>query len=435
VSSKQTWKDGLRHWSRTLVEDVSSSLPSWIEDVLDRSWGEEEKEEILELANRDQVQGPREAVVFLPGVMGSLLASIRGINSSLWISPSVFLRGRANLLELNHDGTGDRYPQVEVVPVGIEQTNYVKLLLTLSKETDLYRFPYDWRRRIEHNADVLHGCIERWASEMPGRQFTLIGHSMGGLVAWAYMARHRRAAERRVRRLVMQGTPHLGVAGSVEVMAVGNRITRFLASLNEGNDIRRLILSFPCLYQLLPPPRELFPSGHPYPVNWDVYDARAWPSGDIRQDYLDRGRKFHTLLARARPQVEIADIVGCHQSTLVQVRLVEGDPPTHEAVYESEGDKGGDGTVPLWSVGRPDITKYYVNASHSQLVTNGKVLRALLEMIHGGLPALPRDVPPNGGESGIAKEWGSLENLAHVMRDRLEQGKATIQDLEWFRFM
>ncbi len=47
-------------------------------------------------------------------------------------------------------------------------------------------------------------------------------------------------------------------------MATGNRYTDFLARLDKRNDVRRLILNMPSIYQLLPPPLELFPSHTPY---------------------------------------------------------------------------------------------------------------------------------------------------------------------------
>jgi len=435
ISTSRSWKDALKQWSRASLGEISLNLPSWIEDVLDRSWGDEEKEEITELASKPPASGPRAAVVFLPGIMGSLLTSIRGITTALWISPSIFLKGKANLLELNHDGTGDRYPEVEIVPVGIEQATYMKLLLTLDKETELFRFPYDWRRDIEWNADVLHEYLERWASENGERQFTLVGHSMGGLVAWAYMARHPRTAEKRIRRLIMQGTPQWGVTASVEVMARGNTQTRLLASLNESNDIRRLILSMPSLYQLLPPPQELFPADSPYPVNWDLYDAKAWLAGDIRQDYLDKARDFHTLLATVRPQVEIADIVGCRQATLTQMHRLGEAPPIHQVIYNETKEEGGDGTVPLWSVRRPDISTYYVNAIHIQLPTAKKVMQATLELIHDGVPALPGEVPLEDEAAGILSQLPDLATLTHLVRERLEQGKMTIEDLRHFHFL
>ena len=60
---------------------------------------------------------------------------------------------------------------------------------------------------IELFADQLAGLIATIEAETGARQVMLIGHSMGGLVARAYLRRHGAA---KVRRLVTVGTPHHG---------------------------------------------------------------------------------------------------------------------------------------------------------------------------------------------------------------------------------
>ncbi|MBM4460297.1 MAG: hypothetical protein FJ011_21465 [Chloroflexi bacterium] len=49
--------------------------------------------------------GPRAPVVLLPGITGSLLASIRGVTALLWINPAIFLAGQGNYLDLNADAS------------------------------------------------------------------------------------------------------------------------------------------------------------------------------------------------------------------------------------------------------------------------------------------------------------------------------------------
>ena len=106
--------------------------------------------------------------VFLLGhSMGSLLASIRGISAMLWLNTTVLAQGQLDLLDLNEDGTDDRSPDVEIVPVGIEKLTYLRMILTLAKETRLYEFPYDWRRHLEDSADRLHRTFVRTAG-LPG---------------------------------------------------------------------------------------------------------------------------------------------------------------------------------------------------------------------------------------------------------------------------
>ena len=60
---------------------------------------------------------------------------------------------------------------------------------------------------IERYADELHGHIERIVAATGQARVVLVGHSMGGLVARAYVAKHGPA---RVARVVTLGAPHHG---------------------------------------------------------------------------------------------------------------------------------------------------------------------------------------------------------------------------------
>lgn len=75
-------------------------------------------------------------------------------------------------------------------------------------------------------AEELHEHVERIVAGTGQPRVVLVGHSMGGLVARAYMARH---GKRRVARLVTLGTPHhgsllahLGVGANAREMRPGS---------------------------------------------------------------------------------------------------------------------------------------------------------------------------------------------------------------------
>jgi pimeloyl-ACP methyl ester carboxylesterase len=433
--------DLLTSWSALSFEEIEARLEAGTdEETAEQLLGTDEMAEIRALMEEPEARGLREAVVLLPGFMGSLLSSIRGVTTLLWINPAIFLRGQSSYLELNEDGTRDFSPQVEAVPIGIEKLVYLKISIALLRQTDLYEFPYDWRRPIESNGDLLHQCIERWADGHPDQQFTLVGHSMGGIVAWAYLARHTEAAERRIKHLIMHGTPHFGTAGAVENMAMGSRTLDIIEKLNDNNVPRRLMLNLPSVYQLLPAPPDLFPSHRPYPANWDLYDAVAWRLDGIRQDYLDAGRQFHELLASADPQVDIIEIAGCHVDTTVEVQRSLGpdERPQYEVIRKDEGPDAGDGTVPLWSAVLPDATMYYIQQVHRYLPKNKQVIEATLELIHGGAPALPTELPPR--KIGVIAQLLGRDVLTPVdveaerLRARLEEGAASEEDLSLLHF-
>ncbi|HSJ57778.1 MAG TPA: alpha/beta fold hydrolase [Anaerolineae bacterium] len=402
-------------------------------DAVDHLFGPEEAEELRSLASAPRPRGIRPAAVFLPGIMGSQLASVRGVTRLLWINPLLFLHGECSYLELSDDGSRDRQPQIEAVATGLEKMTYVKTGLALRREVDLYEFPFDWRRPIESSADLLHRTLERWAGGDPAKQFTLIGHSLGGLVSRAYLALHPRAAEQRVARLIMYGSPQFGATQTIQNLYEGNRMMDIAGLLNGDNDTRHLLLNLPSVYQILPAPPDLFPSHRPYPADWDLYDAAAWRLEGIRQDYLDLARRFHELLSRRQEaaQVEIVQFAGCHVQTLVEVqhRFTHGERLELAPIWIDEGADSGDGTVPLWSSILPGATIYYVQDQHRALAKNRDVLRGTLDVIHDGHARLPTELPePERGWLRRDAPVPADVEAAHL-RLRLELGSADEEDL------
>lgn len=422
----------LANWSHLSLDEIEAQLatPAGARAAR-RLYGAKAVRAMQAPATR-AVIGAREPVVLLPGIMGSLLSSIRGVTSLLWINPAIFLEGKANLLDLDAAGAGDADPSVEVMPIALEKLCYLKLSMILHKEAALYEFPYDWRRPIEYNADVLHGCLERWAGGDPQRKFTLVGHSMGGIVTRAYLTRYPRVAERRIKRVITLGTPYFGAAGAVENLLNGNDMMALAQALNSGNVPQRLLLSLPSVYQLLPAPPELFPAGRPYPANWDLYRATEWRWPAIRQDYLDLARQFHASLHRNVPDVKTVQIAGCNLPTTTDVaRTFEAnEQPRYDMVKQADGGAGGDATVPLWSAVLPGATMYYINERHRTLPSNARIIAAILELLHDGAPRLATAIPPR--KSGLFREVRAplaIEAEAAELRDRLTQGAANDTDL------
>jgi pimeloyl-ACP methyl ester carboxylesterase len=424
--------DLLSRWSTLSLEEIAKDIEAGENsDAIEQLFGADEAAELQSVALIPQTKGLRGAVVLLPGFMGSVLRSIRGMTSLMWINPLLFLKGEANLLELNREGTRDAAPQVDIVPVGAEKMTYLKIGLILHRHFDLYEFPYDWRRRVEFNGDLLNTYIERWAADNPDQRFTLVGHSMGGLVARAYMARHTAEAERRVKRLIMLGTPHFGLAGAVENVIKGNSMTALAGVLNKGNDLISVVRNLPSIFQGLPAPPEFFPSGRPYPVNWDIYDAPSWQLEGVRQELLDGGRQFYELLASVSPQVEMIEIAGCNLETVVDFkRSFDSDErPIFEATRVEKGPDSGDATVPLWSAELPEARIFYVQEVHRDLPKRRPIIDATLKLIHGDTPDLPTELPER--KSGIFGRKGitSVEEEAKQLKEGIESGTATVEDL------
>ena len=427
--------DLLASWSMMSLEEIDARLEAGTDDeAARRFFGAEELAEMQALAGEPLARGLREAVVLLPGVMGSLLTSIRGVTTLLWINPLLFLRGQSSYLELDDSGAHDRVPAIEAQPLGLEKMVYTKIGVALRRKTDLFEFPYDWRRPIAWNAARLHECLERWAGDEPGRQFTLVGHSMGGIVSRAYLACYPEAAEKRVKHVIMHGTPNFGAAGAVANLIHGNSMMSMAAKLNKKNVTRRLLLNMPSIYEIVPPPRDLFPSHRHYAANWDLYDAAEWEMEGLRQDYLNAGAAFQKILIESDPQVPITQIAGCNLNTIVDMQRSFGPDgkPVFQALWKEEGPDAGDGTVPLWSAVLPGADMYYIEEVHRDLPKNKKIIQATLDLIHGRAPDLDTSIP--GRREIVERDVAPPEVDAEGLKERIEAGTATEKDLQQLFF-
>ena len=415
-----------------------------IEDQIIRG---EDQESITQLIGADTVAeiravsfsppatGERENVILLPGIMGSLLSSISGVTSLLWINPLMFLHGNGSYLRLNETGEDDENPEVECIPIGLEKLTYLKISLQFKRETNLFEFPYDWRRPIEHSADRLRQHIDRWCGDNPNRKFSLVAHSMGGLVSRTYLARHPAHAEKHINRLIMHGTPNFGAANAIDNLINGNSMMATVDQLNAKNDMKSLVYCLPSVYQLLPAPPEFFPSGREYPVGFDLYDARSWQMQNIQQNYLDGARNLYQTLATSDPQIPINVIAGAHIETMVSARLAfQADVPHLEMTSVDRGENSGDGTVPLWSADLPGASIYYVQAVHRALPGNKKVIRASIDLIQNGICDLPETLPPPKLISFEPQETLPPVVKADVLQSKIEAGTAGEAELQSLYF-
>jgi pimeloyl-ACP methyl ester carboxylesterase len=434
-----SWLSSQLQWMPDDVVQKASELAAFrgSQRLLEMVLGDREAEEVRALLERQTPHGPRPPVVMLPGVMGSLLASVRGISTMLWYSPRIILDGHLNLLDLNDEGDGDRSPDVEIVPVGIEKLTYLKLILTLARISRLYEFPYDWRRALQSNAHLLHESLQRWTEAAPQRRFTLVCHSMGGMLARTYAALYPQESERLIERIVMLGTPLHGTAIAACIFDGSTPQAATVQRLNPRNDVIGFASNLPSAYQLLPPPPDRYALDRPYPLDWDAYDAQAWGLPNVRQDYLDGAREWHNLLADSDPQIEMVLIAGCYHETItdVHLRTTEDGEPALEPVRHDEPHEGGDSQVPLWSVQHPAVTTYYVACLHTELPAHEKTLAALDRILDGQRVDLPREVPERPA-SLLERITPTplLEQVAELRR-HIESGQTRREDIRKITFL
>jgi pimeloyl-ACP methyl ester carboxylesterase len=121
--------------------------------------------------------------------------------------------------------------------------------------------PLEWRLRRRLADEVIRpdvgfgtGCIrelaehaatqlERIANAHPGREFDVIGHSMGGLVATYVLKRLDHG--RRLRSVITLGTPHRGSPAAIFMQRVVGRFSAALAQMTPRSEFVNELLAAP----------------------------------------------------------------------------------------------------------------------------------------------------------------------------------------------
>lgn len=396
--------------------------------LFDQFYGEREAAELQVLLAQPTASGERPLTVLLPGIMGSLLYSVRGISALLWINPTLFLDGQVNLLELDDKGHTDKSCDVDITAVGIEKVFYLNLIITLAQRTRFFEFPYDWRRANEHSAELLHQALLRWSSGTKGQRFNLIGHSMGGVVIRTYLAMYPAEAERLVRRVILLASPLYGAPLAIAMLAGIARENELGRHLNPANNLSELAASFPSVYQLLPAPKEYFRPTRYYPADWNIYDAEAWGIPSIRQRHLDNAAKLYKRLDALEPQMPVIQIAGTGIRTVTDIRRDEGDDgPVFTPVYQEESDLNGDDRVPLYSAWDRRLRTYFVNEHHQRFTGNALVRQAVIDLVHDRQPALP--MIPSAVSLSKPDTVTPIVRQMQEIKQRFERGTFTRDDL------
>lgn len=123
---------------------------------------------------------------------------------------------------------------------------------------NLFVFAYDWRRSNFQTADDFRHFVDSEPG-LAGKQFDILAHSMGGLVALIYTNKYDAPPIDvpcspgicRVQSVITLGTPFWGSVSTISTVDMG-----WGDSLNwiagGRNTIRKTILSWPSFYELLP---------------------------------------------------------------------------------------------------------------------------------------------------------------------------------------
>jgi pimeloyl-ACP methyl ester carboxylesterase len=336
---------------------------------------------------------PRRIVIFVPGIMGTQLALPRdrpAPDNLLWLDPTDIQGGRLSLLAI---------PGETLTVTGPMLYTWLPLKLALHAAGFTMRsFAYDWRRDLAEAA----AALARELAECPEGEISVIGHSMGGLVAHAALAS---TGGDRVRMLLTLGTPHGGSFAPVQAVRGVYPLVRRLAQLDPAHTpealAREVFSSFHSLYQMLPRDYGL-----------DLIEPRNWPRSGPQPNatLLARAPLFNPVGADPR----IHAIAGHGFLTTVGVAEV-----AEEFWYRYE--YSGDGTVPVARATLRGCPAWYCAVAHNELPRDASVQAAVVELLSGRRPAMAatpparQDQPVSASDSQLRRQlngkldWAAMD--------------------------
>jgi pimeloyl-ACP methyl ester carboxylesterase len=336
----------------------------------------------------------RDAVVVLPGIMGSELVE-RDTGLQLWglTDPGWYLSAwtggealrKLAVTEEELSGRTDRVvatgllkfaPAVAPMLRGVEPyTRLVQAVTSVTVHPDaVLEFPYDWRLPVAYNATLLAEAAERhltaWRAHPAGSaaaRLVFVAHSMGGLVAHCLASR---LASEDFRALIALGTPFRGAATAASILAQG----RFGLPRRR---LRRLAATLPGVYDLLPT----------HPCVEDGQKFRRLDASDVERLGGDRVLAEQALrVASGRAAVPgLSTVVGADQRTMLGMRLADGTVEALHHLTRTDGSavaEHGDGTVYRGSA-TFGTEPHFVAQKHGSLGRTGDVLTQVRNVLTG----------------------------------------------------
>lgn len=320
-------------------------------------------------------------ILLLHGLMGSHLEAAAGLRARAWLSlPGMLVGDLAARLQLAPDGLTDALTGQSLRATGHLRMKYAKAARKWRNDRFVvHPFSYDWRKGVNLAADRLHHFIESLALDRPGRQFVLVAHSMGGVVASLYARRHSEWADR-IQRVVLMGVPLGGTFAPFEAVIGSYPFVRRVAWFSTGNDIddlRRAVATFPGLLDLLPNP-QLFDGVDA------VYGRREWPDAIApRQQWLDQSRNMKPAVLDSPLLERASHFVSLGHGTVASLARQDG------MLWRGPRTAVGDGTVPGRAAAVDGLPSFRVQHAHDDIPNDPRAIAATVELLLTGACSLP----------------------------------------------
>lgn len=337
-----------------------------------------------------------EVVVLVPGIMGSVLKDGAEI---IWPgTPAELLFPYRKMPQLCKDNL-DPVDVIRSVSISSQYDTLIDALATCGFRENgaaptLAVCPYDWRKdnalAAERLASRMESIVQQHGNTV---EITLLGHSMGGLVARYYLESGDfagRAGLANVRRLIALGTPHRGAP--LAIQAALGQVKRLFLNKEQVKTLANNPL-FPALYQLMPPPGEPFAwdeDGSKRYAPVDIYAANTAATLGLLPAHLASAKQFHSKLNLAKQPKGVGYFffAGSAHPTVSEVLV----SLPQKRVRAQEREDAGDGTVPVWSATQSGVQMAPVNGEHGDIYKDG-LLQQILAVLLGKAGVLAAKLP------------------------------------------
>jgi hypothetical protein len=358
-------------------------------------------------------------LVFVPGVMGSLLQS-ETKGGVWWLD--VRTRKHLDDLGLAPDGVADSDANNQVSAFAVDTSYEPFALAVLARDDFGHRhFAYDWRKLYSQNTRALRDLILKMHETNGGYPVHVVAHSMGGLMVRATLREFGDDLWPVLGRISFVGTPHYGstsIAGYLKNHLWGWDLMAVMGLYLSRDTFRSLwgVLS------LLPAPKGVYPGTRPednpkwqpsrssdsfyvHPcVNFDMYNASAWDLGlDATssanlQHVLDNVAAFHRdLHAWHSNPAELGQdscdrmlmVAGVGYKTLFRLQYTSKLGGLWESMDKitdripGDPNRDGDARVPLASAQLSRIRMRYVEGVHGSLTNIPAVYSDVFRWLKG----------------------------------------------------
>lgn len=366
--------------------------------------------------------GPQRPLVFVPGLLGSMLCRPGADGGKTVVWGTVDAMGQFPSLALDRANN-------DVEPCGlIREISYLGIFSQavygpfIDRLTDagyregetLFVFDYDWRLSVLDNAERLAEFVE---TSIPAGAFDIVAHSMGGLVARTYAAGEGETA--RIARLISAGSPWRGSVQVFEFLRNGWGLANGL--LGGIEVFRRNAIGFPSTFEMIPHYDGCCDADRPG-GGFDVTSADAWAAlnwtgigRDSLPDLADvaaRQKRLREIIEQPLPaHIEEALVIGVDQRTPQHYVLELG---TGEANLSVRTSWEGDGTVIRDSALLPERPTYPTSfAVHDAILSDPSVQDFVIAALGKGASAAVETVPVRPRTS-ILTALGELVELVGV---------------------